>query len=127
MKRNQFRIILVLLTMTMSGIVGFAVSIGNPLLAVSAVFAGMAAMYLCKRKLEGVVEDERICRVGQMASRASLQVVALGFALGGTILIAMRNTYPNHVDLGFFLGYASCGILVLYSLFYIYFNKEYGV
>jgi uncharacterized membrane protein len=126
MKRKQFRIISLLITMVMGAVVGFSVSIGNPALAIGIVFAGMAAMYNLKSRLEDVVEDERIHQVSQKASRVTLQIVALGFALGGASLIAMRDIYPRYIDLGFFMAYASCGVLVLYSLFYKYYNREYG-
>ncbi len=126
MKRNQFRIVSLLTVMMMGAVVGFSASIGNPVLAVGVVLAGMAVMYILKSRLEGVVEDERIYQVSQKASRITLQIVALVFALGGAALIAMRDTYPGYVDLGFFMAYAGCGVLVLYSLFYMYYNREYG-
>lgn len=126
MKQKQFRIISLLITMVMGAVVGFSVSIGNPALAIGIVLAGMAAMYNLKSRLEDVVEDERIHQVSQKASRVTLQIVALGFALGGASLIAMRDIYPGYIDLGFFMAYASCGVLVLYSLFYKYYNREYG-
>ncbi|MDY9928035.1 DUF2178 domain-containing protein [Methanosarcina sp.] len=126
MKPKQFRIISLLITVVMGAVVGFSVSIGNPALAVGVVLAGMAVMYNLKSRLEGVVEDERIHQVSQKASRITLQIVALGLALGGAFLIAMRDAYPGYIDLGFFMAYASCGVLVLYSLFYKYYNREYG-
>lgn len=126
MKQKQFRIISLLTVMVMGAVVGFSVSIGNPVLAAGVVLAGMAVMYNLKSRLEGVVEDERIHQVSQKASRVTLQIVALVFALGGAVLIAMRDHYPVYTDLGFFMAYASCGVLVLYSLFYKYYNREYG-
>lgn len=126
MKRKQFRIISLLTVMVMGIVVGFSVSIGNPVLAVGIVLAGIAVMYNLKSRLEGVVEDERILQMSQKASRITLQIVALGLALGGASLIAMRDLYPGYTDLGFFMAYASCGVLVLYSLFYKYYNREYG-
>ncbi|HII00083.1 TPA: DUF2178 domain-containing protein [Methanosarcinaceae archaeon] len=126
MKKNRFKVISLLIVMGMSVVVSFAVSIGNPVLAIGVVFVGMAAMYLNKKRLEDVLEDERAWKVGQMASRATLHIVALGFALGGAVFIAMRTSYPEYSDLGFFLAYTSCGIMVLYTLFYMYYNREYG-
>ena len=126
MKRKQFRVISLLITMIIGAVVGFSVSIGNPVLAVGVVLAGMAAMYNLKSRLEGVVEDERIHHVSQKASQVTLQIVMTGLALGGAALIAMRDSYPTYTDLGFFMAYASCGVLVLYSLFYRYYNREYG-
>jgi uncharacterized membrane protein len=126
MKLKQFRMISFLTVMVIGAVVGFSASIGNPMLAVGIVLAGMAIMYNLKSRLEGVVEDERIYQVSQKASRITLQIVALGLALGGAVLIAVRDTYPGHTDLGFFMAYVSCGVLVLYSLFYGYYNREYG-
>lgn len=126
MKQKQFRIISFMIVMVMGAVVGFSVSIGYPLLAVGAVFAGMAVMYLSKHRLEGVVEDERIRQVGQKASWVTLQFVVLSFALGGAVLISMRETCPAYVDLGFFMAYASCIMLVIHSLFYMYYNRRCG-
>lgn len=126
MKQNQFRIILFLIVMFMGALLSFSFSIGNPILAAGIFLAGAAIIYLFKSRVEGVVEDERIRQVSQKASWVTYQIIVLSFSIGGVVLISMRNTYPLYADLGFFLAYACCGILVLYSLFYTYFNREYG-
>lgn len=126
MKLKQFRIILFLIVMFMGAVLSFAFSIGNPILAAGVFLAGAASIYLFKSRVEGVVEDERIRQIGQKASRITLQIVSLGFALLGAVLISLRNLYPRYTDLGFFMAYSSCGVIVLYSLFYKYYNREYG-
>ena len=45
MKRKQFKMIYLLITMIRGTVVGFSVSIGNPALAAGVVLASMAAMY----------------------------------------------------------------------------------
>jgi uncharacterized membrane protein len=104
----------------------FALSIGNPLLIVSLFVASVVAIYLCKRRLSEVVEDERIYQVSQKASWATYQIVVLIFAIGGLVLITLRNTHPVYTDLGIFVAHSACGIIVLYSLLYMYYNREYG-
>lgn len=126
MKRKQFRVITVLTAMTMGVVASFSVSIGNPVPAIASFFAGIAVMYLAKHRLEDIVEDERIRQINQKASGITLQFITLSFAIGGIILVAMEDNYPKYTDLGFFMSYASCAILVLYSIFYMYFNKESG-
>ena len=126
MKRKQFKVISLLTSMIMGVLVGFSVSAGNPTLAVASLFAGMAIMYLSKRRLQDIVEDERVHQISQKASWITLQFIALSFAIGGAVLIAMRNTFPNYEDLGFFMAYVSCAVLLLYYLFYMYYNREYG-
>ena len=126
MKRKQFKVISLLTSMIMGVLVGFSVSAGNPVLAVASLFAGMAVMYISKRRLQDIVEDERIRQISQKASWITLQFIALSFAIGGAVLIAMRNTLPDYEDLGFFMAYVSCAVLLLYYLFYMYYNREYG-
>ncbi|RXA18969.1 DUF2178 domain-containing protein [Methanosarcina sp. MSH10X1] len=126
MKWKQFRIISLLIVTVLGAVVGFSVSSGNLALAAGAAFTGMAAMYISRHRVEDIVEDERIRQVSQRASWVTLQFTAIGFALGGAILIAMREAHPGYVDLGFFMAYASCAVLVLYSIFYMYFNLKSG-
>ncbi len=126
MKWKKFRLISLLTVTVLGAVVSFSVSIGNPALAAGAVFAGMAVMYLSRRRVEGIVEDERVRQVSQKASRVTLQFIVLAFTLGGATLIAMREIYPGYTDLGFFMAYAGCAVLVLYSVFYGYFNMKSG-
>ncbi|KKH95578.1 hypothetical protein EO95_07590 [Methanosarcina sp. 1.H.T.1A.1] len=126
MKLKQFQIFLFLIVMFMGAVLSYAFSISNPVLAAGVFFAGAAAIYLCKSRVKGVVEDERVHQVGQKASYVTLRIVTLGLAIGGAVLIATRDLYPGYTDLGFVMAYASCGVLVLYSLFYRHYNKEYG-
>lgn len=126
MKQKQFRIILFLIVMLMGAVSSFAFSIGSPTLAISVFLAGITVIYLLKSKMEGIVEDERIHQISQKASWITFQIVVISFALGGTTLIAMRNSYPGYTNLGFFMVYVSCAIMVLYSLLYMHYNRAYG-
>jgi len=72
------------------------------------------------------MEDERIHQISQKASWITFQIVVIRFALGGATLIAIREIYPGYADLGFFMAYASCAVLGLYSTLYMYFNMESG-
>lgn len=126
MKQKQFRIILFLIVMLMGAVSSFAFSIGSPTLAISIFLAGMTVIYLLKSRMEGIVEDERIHQISQKASWITFQIVVISFALGGTTLIAMRNSYPGYTNIGFFMVYGSCAIMVLYSLLYMHYNREYG-
>lgn len=126
MKQKEFRIIVFLIAMILAAVLSFSFSSGNPALAVSAFFAGAATIYLCKTRLDEVVEDERIRQVSQKASWITYQILVLSFAIGGSVLIAMKNDYPMYSELGFFMAYVSCGVILLYGLLYAYYNREYG-
>lgn len=126
MKHKQFKIITFLTTMVMAAVISFSILIGNPALAVASFFGGIAVMYLSKRRLEDIVEDERIRQISQKASGITFQFIILSFAIGGAVLIAMKDTYPKYTDFGFFMSYAACTSLVLYSILYMYFNMKSG-
>lgn len=126
MKQKQFRIIFYLIVMLMGAVLSFAFSIESPILAISIFLAGIIAISLFKMRLEDVVEDERIHQISQKASLITFQIVAISFAAGGAILVAMRNTYPSYTNLGYFMTYVSCAIIMLYGLFYMHYKREYG-
>jgi uncharacterized membrane protein len=126
MKKKQFRIILFLIVMLMGAVLSFAFSIGSPIFAIGAFLAGMTIIHILKCKMDGIVEDERIHQVNQKASWIVFQIIVISFALGGSTLIAMRKTYPGYINLGFFMVYVSCAIMVLYGLLYTHYNREYG-
>ncbi len=126
MKRKLFKIINFFTARVMAAVIGFLKSIGNPAIALASFIGGIAVIYLSKRRLEDIVEDERIRQVNQKASGITLQFIIISFAVGGTVLVAMKDTYPKYTDLGFFMSYAACTSLVLYSIFYMYFNMKFG-
>lgn len=126
MKQKQFRIILFLIVMLMGAVLSFSFFIGSPVLAISVFLSGTTVIYLLKIGVKDVMEDERIHQVNQRASWIVFQITVISFAIGGAILIAMRKTYPGYTNLGFFMAYVSCAIMVLYGLLYIHYNREYG-
>ena len=122
MKQDQLRMILLLIS---PGVVlSFSVLIGNPILGLGILFSGAAAIFLFRNKMESFQEDNRIRQISQQASWATFQITVIGFAIGGAALMALEKTYSVNASLGSFMAYSSCGVLVLYTLFYIYYNKR---
>ncbi len=126
MKQKRLRIILFLIVILMGTVLNFAFSIGSPVLAIGVFLAGGIAIYIFKNRQEGIVEDERIYQISQKASNVTLRIVTLCLAIGGVVLISMKDLYPGYTYLGLFMTYASCWVILLYSLFYIYYNREFG-
>ena len=122
MKQDQLRMILLLIS---PGVVlSFSVLIGNPILGLGILFSGAAAIFLFRNKMESFQEDNRIRQISQQASWATFQITVIGFAIGGAALMALEKNYSVNASLGSFMAYSSCGVLVLYTLFYIYYNKR---
>ncbi len=113
------------LTMSVAILVGAAVASENMVLAVVAVGAGMLLMYAGRRRVKGVVEDERTYRIGERASRVTLALRGPAVALVATVLITMGDRFaPGLRTAGFALGYAGCAVTVCYSTLYHYYQKK---
>ncbi len=126
MDRKTYAICGVIIAMTLGGVIGFSITIENVILPIVAVTVGMALLYLCKSRVKEVIEDERTHRISERASRKTFQIFTPSVALIGVILIAWRNKYPNLAQSGFTLAYSVCALLMLYNIFYMYYNKKYG-
>ena len=118
---NRNSILRLATVMGVGAIVGFAVHSGNALLAVIAVVVGILLLRLLKGT--DIAEDERTYLISEKASRATLQIFGLAIAVVGASLIALKNEMAN---IGYVLEYLACILLVLYLIFYGYYNKKYG-
>lgn len=153
MKRNTFYLltgIVILLE-----VVGVYLAALNrvPLVATIGIIAGIIVLYLARRHIDDIIEDERMLLITQKAALRTLQVFwtiffALsvgGIAFGFGNLLGIPNRVPWHppppvpVDgasefvpahnFGF-LGMAQIGLLCLmlflYVGFHMYYAKKYG-
>ena len=107
-------------------VVGLSVTIGTILPAILAIVIGAMVSYIYKKSTDEILEDERITKVSEMASRIAIVVFSISIALIGMFLITLRNEYPDFTQAGFTLSYASVALLTLYYIFYGYYNKKYG-
>jgi uncharacterized membrane protein len=117
----------IIVVLVMGALIGWSVSVGNIALLLVAFLAGPVALYLLRRRLDGVTEDERIHLIHEKASARTVQVFAVITASLGAILIALsRSGYVDSSQSGFTLVYSACALLVLHLLFRIYYRRKYG-
>ncbi len=121
--RKQFAMCGVIISAIIGAIVGYSVQIHNfvlPLIAVTAVTAGILILHLLRRKVDEVIEDERIYRISDKASRRTLQVFGVGTALVGTTLISLERFQ----EIGYALNISVCILLILYMIFYAFYSRS---
>jgi uncharacterized membrane protein len=104
--------------MAVGAAVGYAVESGKWFITVIAVLAGVALLSLVKRRVDEVVEDERTVRVGERASRRTVEIFSIGAALSGAVMLAL----DLHTEAALALEFAVCCVLVLYLIFYGYYS-----
>lgn len=126
MSRKMFKLCGIVITMAMGALIGWAVSIGNALIPIPVVLGGVGLLYLCKKRVREVIEDERIYRITEKAARLTIQIFGPVIAVAGAILIAIsRDASPGLAQAGFTLAYSACALLVLYYIFHIYYSIKF--
>ena len=120
MNRKQFTLYVAAIAAAMGAIMGYGISTGNILLPIIALVAGITLISLGRRKVTEVIEDERIYRISEKASRRTLQIFGIGAALTGAILITLREM----TEVGYTLAFSACALVILYLVFYGYYSRR---
>lgn len=127
MDKTTFRRVQTVMTFALAAFVGWSIKIGNVVLPLIGVVVGMMVIFLLKRKVEEVIEDERIYMISEKASRRTIQFFGVTVGLISAALIALsRSGYTEFEQIGSTLGYVTCTLLVVYMMFYGYYSKKFG-
>jgi uncharacterized membrane protein len=108
-------------------LVGLSILRYDLTIAVGAVVIGMILLYAFKGRRNQAVEDERVYKISEKASRRTIQVVGITTALLGLSLIVLsRSNYLDFLEVGYTLAYFAAGLVFVYMIFYGYYNKKLG-
>src|SRR5690606_34731041 len=123
---KNYQIIRIIVAIFVGTIVGLSVTLGTILPAILAVVIGVMISYIYKNSTDEMLEDERIVKVTENASRISIVIFSISIAFIGMFLIILGDKYPDYTQAGFTLSYAAVALLAIYYIFYGYYNKKYG-
>ncbi len=108
--------------------IGVATSVAQNsiLLAAGAVLAGMLALFVAGRKVEGKVADEMAFRMAEKAAYRAFQIFTVSAA--GLAIVIMATDWlswmPGIQAAGQMLAYSALALLALYALFYGYYGRR---
>jgi uncharacterized membrane protein len=127
MSIKTYRLVMVILTLIVAALVGWSVTTGNVIVPIPTIIAGAIILYLCRRRVKAFTEDERLHSIVNQASRRTVEIVVIFMAIVGAILLAMsRGSSPNLEPAGLTLAYSVCATLIIYNIFYTYYNRKFG-
>jgi uncharacterized membrane protein len=141
MKKNSFYCIVGCIAIVLVGLFWYSEEIHMPLLIEIAFIAAVAAVYLARRKVVDLIEDERSARITEKAAMRTLQVfwvVFCAFSIGAVMQILHVPSFPREVPPlrppeilpPRSMGYVQLGLLCLmfflYVGFRIYYARKYG-
>jgi uncharacterized membrane protein len=125
MSRRWFRLLVAVITLTVVVLIGWSIATENAVVPIPAVIVGLVLLYLLRRQVREVVEDERNYKISEKASRFAIQVFALVAAISGVTLIAVStNDSALLREVGLTLAFCACGILILYLISYAYHSRK---
>jgi uncharacterized membrane protein len=123
---KNYQILRIVVAVFVAVVVSLSVINGTILSAIMAIIIGAMISYIYKKNTDEILEDERITKVSEKASRIVIVLFSVSIAFIGMFLIILRSEYPDYTQAGFTLSYAAVALLTLYYIFYGYYNKKYG-
>jgi uncharacterized membrane protein len=113
--------------MAVAFLAAWATTTGHLPLMIPVVIVIATILFFLRRRVKEVVIDERVNTVAYKATRfAYLTFVILAVIAGAVFISLGRMDSPELFGVGLTLAYAVCGLLVLYWLGFIYYNKKLG-
>jgi uncharacterized membrane protein len=141
MKKNTFYLLIGCIALALLAILWLSVEIHLPLLIEAAFIAGIVLVYLARRRVEDIIEDERSVKITEKAVVRTFQVfwvIFFAFSIGAVMEILHvpefpREFRPDHPPVILpprLMGYIQLGLLCLmiflYVGFRIYYARKYG-
>ena len=126
MSKERLRFFRMLIVVIMGALIGWSVAIGNAIIPIPVVLCGLILLYLLRKRVKEVIEDERIHKINEKASKLTVQIFGIVTALLGAIFIALgQDGLSNFRQAGFTLAYSACFLLVIHLILLSYYTKKY--
>ena len=143
MKKNTFYLLVGCIALALLGILWYSVENHlRPLLGMVAFVAAIVIVYLLRRRVEDLIEDERSVKITEQAAVRTFQVfwvVFAAFSIGAVMDLLYVPQFPRPPPAGGrppqligprMIGYIQLGLLCLmiflYVGFRIYYARQYG-
>jgi uncharacterized membrane protein len=124
MTQNKFKLIRIITAFFLAAIMAQAIIFSNYILALIAIVGAVTIIFASRKKVEGVLADERDLEIGGKSARMALSIFSIFGAATTFVLMFSRNINPVYEVVGSVLAYAVCGLLLLYSALFKYYEKQ---
>jgi uncharacterized membrane protein len=122
MNNKQFKIFRIILAMILAIIISQAIILENFILAIFAMIVAVVLMIFVRKKVKDIIADERDYKIAGSAARYAItgfSAVAVGFMF----FFMSQKQNPVYEAIGSTLAYSVCGLMLTYSLIFIYLRK----
>jgi uncharacterized membrane protein len=127
MSYGTFKFIRLAIVIILGVLVAWAAYEGNAWVPVPAVIVAIAILLLIRRGVKETIVDERVYSVAYHASRIAFVLFGVGaVTVGATLLALGQSGTPDLKPSGFTLCYAVCGLVIIYNIAYVFYNRKFG-
>ncbi len=127
MSLKAFTRIRIFVLIIMVGLISWAIVSGNAWIPIPVILAALVIMLLLRRRVQEVVVDERVYSIAEKASLVAFRVFGIAAAVIGVTLVALGwQSSSDLYKIGLTLAYSACGLLVIYYIAYIYYNRKHS-
>ena len=95
----------------------------NYLIPIAALTVSSLVLIFLKKKVKGVLADERDYLTGGKAALLAIQVYSWIAVVAMFVLYAFRDLNPAYEPIGMTLAYSTCILMLLYGVIFRYYNK----
>ena len=127
MSIKTYTAIRILVVAIMATLTVWAVAQGNALIPIPVFIAAMVILLLFRKRVREVVVDERVYSIAEKAAYFAFRVFVIAAAVIGATFVALgQGAVPELEPVGFTLAYSVCGLMLIYYIAYIYYNRKYS-
>jgi len=141
MKKNTFYLLTGCIALLLLGLFWYSVELHTPLFIEVGFIVGISTIYLARRTVTDIIEDERSAKITEEAAVRTFQVFWVGFcalSIGVVMEILYIPSFPRERSafrppeilpprmLGYLQLVLLCLMIFLYVGFRIYYARKYG-
>jgi uncharacterized membrane protein len=127
MSYKTFKLIRLVIIIILGVLVAWAAYQGNAWVPIPAVIGAITIMLLLRRGVKETIVDERVYSVAYHASRLAFIIFSVGAVTAGATFLALgQSGTPELKPAGFTLCYAVCGLVIVYNMAYIFYNRKFS-
>jgi uncharacterized membrane protein len=127
MSYKRYMLFRLLGVLVLAFLAAWATTTGHLLVMIPVIIVIGTVLFSLKKRVKEVVVDERVYSVADKASRLAFIIFVILAVIVGAILISLSRTgSPELFPIGLSLAYSVCGLLCIYWIAYIYYNRKFG-
>ncbi len=121
LKQYQFAKLATVIVLAIA--IGQAVTFRNYVIPIALMVAAALLLMFFRRRVSGVIADERDYATGGRAALLAIQIYAWIAAISMFLFYTFRDINPAYEPIGVTLAFSTCILMLLYGVIFRYYNK----